>query len=85
MQLGGVIDSDYEGEIFVILFNHGKEIFKISKGMRIAQIIAEQLAAVSVKCQGHNTDSEPQIIRPKKGNEGFGSTNYLFDIPSSQN
>src|SRR5689334_3595572 len=36
---GGVIDADYRGNIRVILFNFGKEIFKISPGDRIAQLL----------------------------------------------
>ena len=35
----GTIDSDYRGEIKVILFNHGKENFKIENNMRIAQMV----------------------------------------------
>ena len=35
----GTIDSDYRGEIKVILFNHGKNIFKVENGLRIAQMV----------------------------------------------
>ena len=38
----GTIDSDYRGEICVILINHGQISFKISRGMRIAQIIFKE-------------------------------------------
>ena len=35
----GTIDSDYRGEIKVILFNHGKNLFKVENGLRIAQMV----------------------------------------------
>ena len=35
----GTIDADYRGEIKVILINHGKEPFKVEKGLRIAQMV----------------------------------------------
>ena len=36
---GNVVDGDYRGAVFVILFNHGENAFKIQKGMRIAQLV----------------------------------------------
>ena len=39
----GTIDSDYRGEIMVILINHGDKEFVISEGDRIAQVILEKL------------------------------------------
>lgn len=41
--LAGVVDSDYRGEIKVILVNHGKERFIISPGDRIAQMVLERV------------------------------------------
>jgi dUTP pyrophosphatase len=38
----GVIDSDYRGEVKVLLFNHGDADFEISEGDRIAQLIIEK-------------------------------------------
>ena len=63
----GTIDSDYRGEIKVILFNHGKKIFKINNNDRIAQMI---LAPV-IKIDLEETNELPQSIR---GEGGFGST-----------
>jgi dUTP pyrophosphatase len=40
----GVIDSDYRGEVGVLLFNHGVGTYNIKKGDRIAQIIFERIA-----------------------------------------
>ena len=63
----GTIDSDYRGEIKVILFNHGKEDFLINNKDRIAQMV---LAPV-IKMNFEETDELPETIR---GEGGFGST-----------
>jgi len=39
----GVIDEDYRGPVKVILFNFGDETFKVTKGMRVAQLICEKI------------------------------------------
>ena len=63
----GTIDSDYRGEIKVILYNHGNNDFAINNGDRIAQMI---LAPV-VKMELEETSNLPETIR---GEGGFGST-----------
>ena len=63
----GTIDSDYRGEIKIILFNHGKEDFIINNKDRVAQMI---LAPV-VKMELETTDNLPNTLR---GKGGFGST-----------
>ena len=63
----GTIDSDYRGEIKVILFNHGKENFTINKGDRIAQMVLTPI----VKMELEETNNLPETIR---GKGGFGST-----------
>ena len=63
----GTIDSDYRGEIKVILYNHGNDDFTINNGDRIAQMI---LAPV-IKIELEETNSLPETIR---GKGGFGST-----------
>ena len=63
----GTIDSDYRGEIKVILFNHGNKSFKINNNDRIAQMI---LAPV-IKMDLEETNELPESIR---GASGFGST-----------
>ena len=63
----GTIDSDYRGEIKVILFNHGKENFKINNNDRIAQMILTPV----IKMDLEETSELPESIR---GTEGFGST-----------
>ncbi len=62
----GTIDSDYRGEIGVILINHGKEEFKILPGMRIAQLV---LAPVF---QANFIPEE--LLETKRGAGGFGHT-----------
>ena len=63
----GTIDSDYRGEIKVILFNHGKENFKINNNDRIAQMILTP----AIKMDLEETNELPDSIR---GVGGFGST-----------
>ena len=63
----GTIDSDYRGEIKVILFNHGNKSFKINNNDRIAQIILTPV----VKMDLEETNELPESIR---GAGGFGST-----------
>ena len=63
----GTIDSDYRGEIKVILFNHGKNDFMINNKDRIAQMILTPV----IKMDLEETDYLPETIR---GDGGFGST-----------
>lgn len=63
----GTIDSDYRGEVKIILMNFGKEDFKISKGDRIAQLIVSQVfTAKIVEVKDLNSSS--------RGEGGFGHT-----------
>ena len=63
----GTIDSDYRGEIKVILFNHSNENFTINNGDRIAQMVLTPI----IKMELEETDNLPVSIR---GESGFGST-----------
>ena len=63
----GTIDSDYRGEIKVILFNHGKSDFLINNKDRIAQMILTPV----IKMDLEETYDLPETIR---GEGGFGST-----------
>ena len=63
----GTIDSDYRGEIKVILFNHGKNDFLINNKDRIAQMILTPV----IKMDLEETDTLPKTVR---GEGGFGST-----------
>ena len=63
----GTIDSDYRGEIGVILINHGTEPFRIERGMRIAQLVV----APVVRAVWHELEVLEQTER---GTGGVGST-----------
>lgn len=63
----GTIDEGYRGEIGVILINHGKEPFKISKGMKIAQMVIAPVIRVEIE----EVDS---LSDTSRGTGGFGST-----------
>ena len=63
----GTIDSDYRGEVRVVLINHGPDEFTIQRGERIAQLV---LAPV------HQISWEPatELGQTARGTSGFGST-----------
>ena len=63
----GTIDSDYRGEIKVIIFNHGNDDFIINNGDRIAQMILTPVE----KMEFEETKDLPETLR---GEGGFGST-----------
>ena len=63
----GTIDSDYRGEIKVIVYNHGNNDFLINNGDRIAQMILTPV----VKMELEETNDLPVTMR---GEGGFGST-----------
>ncbi len=64
----GTIDADYRGEIGVILINHGKEPFRITRGMRIAQIVLAAVLRASFSFQ------EGALSGTARGEGGFGHT-----------
>ena len=63
----GTIDSDYRGEIKVILINMGKNKFIINKGDRIAQIVVSPV----IQAQFEN---KVELSQTARGADGFGST-----------
>ena len=63
----GTIDSDYRGEIKVIIYNHGNTDFIINNGDRIAQMVLSPV----IKMELEETNDLPETIR---GEGGFGST-----------
>ena len=63
----GTIDSDYRGEICVILINHGSKKFEVEPKMRIAQIIFTEIASIKLK-------EVSTLDETKRGEGGFGST-----------
>lgn len=63
----GTIDSDYTGEIGVILINHGNQVFTVNKGDRIAQMVLCPIVKANII---EVTDLE----ETERGSGGFGST-----------
>jgi len=63
----GTIDADYRGEIKVLLINHGRQPFAVTRGMRIAQlVVAPVLQARWIEAQ--------QLGETRRDKGGFGST-----------
>ena len=63
----GTIDSDYRGELKIILFNHGSKNFIINNNDRVAQMILTPV----IKMELEETNELPESVR---GEGGFGST-----------
>ena len=63
----GTIDADYRGEVGVILINHGKQPFTVSRGDRIAQMII----APFVQADFH---AVAELSETERGSGGFGSS-----------
>ena len=63
----GTIDSDYRGELKIILFNHGNKDFTVNNNDRVAQMILTPV----IKMELEEVDQLPETIR---GSGGFGST-----------
>jgi dUTP pyrophosphatase len=65
--LAGVIDSDYRGEVKVVLVNHGTEPFRIAPGDRIAQILIQRVERAEFR-------RAAELPGTDRGSGGFGST-----------
>lgn len=63
----GTIDSDYRGEIKVILINHGQESFTVERGERIAQLVIGAYGRIA-------WDAQPELKNTLRGAGGFGHT-----------
>jgi len=63
----GTVDSDYRGEVKVLLINHGEEVFRVEPGDRVAQMVF----APVVQASFYLTDS---LDETERGDGGFGST-----------
>ncbi len=66
----GTIDSDYRGELNVILINHSKTPFVVENGMRIAQIVVQPVIKAVFELQ-------EQLAETIRGSQGFGHTGVL--------
>ena len=63
----GTIDSDYRGEVGILLVNLGEEDFRVERGMRVAQLVVAPVAQAAV-------DERPLAGDTDRGGGGFGST-----------
>lgn len=65
----GTIDAGYRGEVGVILINHGKSTFSVSKGMRIAQMVIMPVIRAEI-------EEVEKLGETHRGEGGFGSTGF---------
>lgn len=63
----GTIDSDYRGEVKVLLINHSDEDFPVTRGMRIAQLVVAPVSRATIEERGNAGETQ-------RGAGGFGST-----------
>lgn len=68
----GTIDSDYRGELFILLINHGDASYTIEPGERVAQLVIAPVVRVQVV----ETD-DLSFEQTSRGNKGFGSTGKI--------
>jgi dUTP pyrophosphatase len=66
----GTIDSDYRGEVGVLLINLGDEPFEIVRGARIAQLVVAPLAKAVLVETG-------ELTATARASDGFGSTGRM--------
>jgi dUTP pyrophosphatase len=65
--LAGVIDSDYRGEVRVVLVNHGDAPFRVAPGDRVAQLLVQRVERAAFA-------AVPAVDETDRGANGFGST-----------
>ena len=63
----GTIDSDYRGELKIVLINHGSEPFAVRRGERIAQLVPAAVTQATF-------DEVEELCETERGGGGFGST-----------
>ena len=63
----GTIDSDYRGEVVVLLVNLGQEAFTVSPGDRMAQLVIAPVVQA-------NIEESPALAQTERGGGGFGHT-----------
>jgi len=66
----GTIDNGYRGEIMVVLFNLSNEVFMITRGERVAQLVIAKVERPVLEFSGILSSTE-------RGSDGFGSTGTL--------
>ena len=73
----GTIDSDYRGEVRVLLANLGTEAFTVERGMRVAQLVIATVEQI----EWVETDEIPDTQR---GDGAFGSTGSVTDLAAAE-
>ncbi|OYX86963.1 MAG: deoxyuridine 5'-triphosphate nucleotidohydrolase [Rhizobiales bacterium 17-65-6] len=66
----GTVDADYRGEVKVLLVNHGRDPFEVTRGMRIAQMVVAPVTRIKLAEIG-------KLEETARGVGGFGSTGLL--------
>ncbi|AUT00261.1 dUTP diphosphatase [Nostoc sp. CENA543] len=69
----GTVDEGYRGEIGVILINHGKKPFHVTRGMKIAQMVITPVIRVEV-------EQVDGLSNTSRGTGGFGSTGITANV-----
>jgi len=64
--LAGVVDSEYRGEVGVVMINLGKDVFEVEKNMRVAQMLIQPVV--------HPEIEEADLDKTAREEGGFGST-----------
>jgi len=65
----GVVDSDYRGNVQIVLFNFGESEFVVKRGDRVAQLICEKIELPDLE-----EEKENELTETERGGNGFGST-----------
>jgi dUTP diphosphatase len=73
----GTVDSDYRGEVKVLLINLGDKDFYLERGMRIAQLVVAPVSRVRLVVAA-------ELIETGRGDDGFGSTDPSTDAASCE-
>lgn len=73
----GTIDADYRGEISVLMINHGRESFSVTRGMRIAQLVIAPVVYAQLR-------PVEKLSKTDRGAGGFGSTGLAAEGPRTK-
>ena len=63
----GTIDAGYRGEVGILLINHGRDIFRVQRGMKVAQLVVAPVVEVEVV-------EADALSETSRSGDGFGST-----------
>jgi dUTP pyrophosphatase len=72
----GTVDEGYRGEIKLVLINHGKRLFRVRKGMKVAQMVIAPVIHVEI-------EEVEELATSLRGDDAFGSTGLI--LPEEMN